>query len=118
MALGSSGVVAAVFTPQQWLAVVGGLLAVGSAVWSYIAAHPSKVNPLQAVERLVRAGGQSAQWDAAIARLEPLLVAMAERGARAAIHARAGILAGPLDAVADKAIQTGADTAAGHLKIS
>jgi hypothetical protein len=117
MAAGSPLLVKGIVTGDQWTAIAGGAVALISAAWSYVAAHPGKTPPLQAVQALVKTGGQAPQWDAALERLEPLLVKMAEKGAAAAIHAKAGILAGPLDAVADKAIQSAADQAAGHLKI-
>jgi hypothetical protein len=105
-------------TGSQWQAIVGGLLAIGSAVWSYVAAHPGKTNPLAAVQAMVRSGGQRASWNGDVSVLEPLVLELARKALDAEMKARAGLLAGPADALADKAMQTAADTAAAHLRIS
>jgi hypothetical protein len=104
-------------TGNQEQAIVGGVLAVGSAVWSYVAAHPSKTNPLQSVLGLVRKGGQAQAWDGDVSALERALLPVVERVVDAQIRARAGILAGPLDAAANAALAHAAGEADSHLKI-
>jgi hypothetical protein len=118
MALGSSGAVASLFSGQQWGAVVGGLLAVVSAIWSYAASHPSKIDPLTALMALVAHGGQASVWDAAAERLAAAAVPLLEARADAIVRARAGILAAPLEGVEHAAVKDAAAQAVAHLKIT
>jgi uncharacterized membrane protein len=90
---------------DQLGAIIGGLLAIASALWSYIAAHPSKVSALVSLLNLVRAGGNQRAWNGDVAVLVPLLLPTIESVVDAQIKAKAGILAGPLDAAANAAIR-------------
>jgi hypothetical protein len=117
MALGTTGAFAAMFTSSQWLSIVGGVMAIASGVWSWVAAHPSRTSPLRAVQALVKAGGQAKSWDADTQALEAAILPIVERAVDAQIRTRAGILAGPADALANRTLQSAAGTAAGHLEI-
>ncbi|MBV8683541.1 MAG: hypothetical protein JO111_11740 [Caulobacteraceae bacterium] len=87
-------------------AIVGGSVAVASAVWSYAAAHPSKVSPFATVLAWVRAGRQGGAWDGDLAKLEPLLLPIVEKLVDDQIKVRAGVAAGPLDEAANAALRT------------
>lgn len=118
MSLGTSGGLAAVFTGQQWGVVVGAIVTVISALWSYAAAHPSKTNPLQTVLGIVRKGGQTQAWNVDVGALEAALLPAIERVVDAQIKARAAILSGPLDAAANAALKSGGNQVAEHLRIT
>ncbi len=61
MAAGSPLLVKGIVTGDQWTAIAGGAVALISAAWSYVAAHPGRTPPLQAVQALVKAGDPSAE---------------------------------------------------------
>ncbi len=109
MAAGAPLLVRGVVTNTDWQAIVGGLTALASAVWSYVAAHPNHANPLAALKALVKTGGQAGPWDRAEQALGAAALPLVETEADKAIHAKAhGLLAGPIDTVANAALKDGA----------
>jgi cytochrome c biogenesis protein CcdA len=118
MGVGMSSAVATLFTNQEWTAVVGGLLAILSAVWTYVSAHPGKTPFLPMIMSLVRRGGQSGAWNGDVEAIKAALLPDIEALVDAQIKARAGILSGPLDHAANAALAQAAGQAAGHLIIS
>jgi hypothetical protein len=111
MGVGTPLLARGLVTGTDWQSIVGGGVALTSAVWSYAATHPSKVNPLQMILGLVRAGGGAKAWDADLVTLKPLLVAIVRQEIDAQIKAKAGIMAVPLDGVANAAIAASASKA-------
>jgi hypothetical protein len=117
MGVGAVPFVSGIATGAQWQAIVGGLLALASAIWSYVAAHPSRVGPVRTVLALVRRGGRSKAWDGDVDALVAALLPKIDSQVDARIKARAGPFAGPVDMAANAAIKDAADTAADHLII-
>jgi hypothetical protein len=107
MAAGTPLIAHSYLSGSQEEAIIGGVLAVGSAVWSYLAAHPSKVSALRTVLGIVSRGGQARAWDGDVDALGAALLPFIEKTVDARISARAGILSGPLDAAANAAIRDG-----------
>jgi hypothetical protein len=104
-------------TGKQEEAIIGGLIAVGSAAWSYIAKHPSRTPPLQTILGLVRQGGRQGAWNGDVGQLEAALLPVVEKLVDQQIKSRAGVLSGPLDGAANAAIKAGAEQTAEHLRI-
>jgi hypothetical protein len=117
MGVGTPLLARGLLTGDQLGAIVGGLLAIASAAWSYLAAHPGKTSLVASVLGFVRAGGRRAQWNGDVQALASALVPIVERAVDARIKARAGILAAPLDAAANAVIRDGAAKAEATMAI-
>lgn len=100
-------------TASQEQAIVGGLLAALSVGWSYLAAHPSTQTPLDLLLGLARQApaASRAAYDTGLNEAEAALLARITPLLHAQIAAHAGLLAGPADALADRAVRRMADTA-------
>jgi hypothetical protein len=107
MALGTPLLARGLVTGDQLGAIVGGLLALASAVWSYVAAHPGG-DPLASLKAMIARGGQGAAYDKALAALVRSMTPQLKAALDAQIKARAGILAGPVDGIANALIDQGA----------
>jgi lysozyme len=117
MAAGTPLLAHGLATASQWQSIVGGLLAIGSAVWSYAAAHPSQTSALTSLLRMVRKGGQGPAWNGDVAALEAAVLPLVEKAVDAQIKARAGILSGPVDLAANAVIKDAAGQVISHLRI-
>jgi len=117
MAAGAIPLAHGLATASQWQAIVGGLLAIGSAAWSYLAAHRSQTSGLASLLGMVRKGGQGPAWNGDVAALEAAVLPLVEKAVDAQIKARAGILAGPIDMTADAVIKNAAGQVVSHLRI-
>ena len=118
MGVGTPLLARGLVTTDNWQAIVGGLLALASAIWSYLAAHPSKTPLIQTALSLVRDGGQSKAWNNDLTTMEAAMLPMVEKIVDEKIHAKAGVLAVPLDGVANAAIREAAANETRGLKIS
>jgi lysozyme len=117
MAAGAIPLAHGLATASQWQAIVGGLIAVGSAVWSYLAAHPSQTSALTSLLGMVRKGGQGPAWNGDVAALEAAVLPLVEKAVDAQIKARAGVLSGPVDLAANAVIKDAAGQVVSHLRI-
>jgi lysozyme len=117
MAAGAIPLAHGLATASQWQAIVGGLIAIGSAVWSYLAAHPSQTSALTSLLRMVRKGGQGPAWNGDVSALEAAVLPLVEKAVDAQIKARAGVLAGPVDMAANAVIKDAAGQVVRHLRI-
>lgn len=87
------------------------------ALWAYAVAHPSTVSPFAMVAKLIgKAGGQKA-WNGDVEALGTALIPVIEQLVDAKIKAKAGLFAGPLDAVANTAIKDGASQAEAAVEV-
>jgi len=119
MAVGSPLLVKGVVTGDQWQAIAGGLVAVISAVWSWVANHPSHADALKQALGLLRRSSASnrATYDAALTAAEAAALARATPVLNRLIGQHAGILAHPVEAIADREVHALADQAVDHLKV-
>jgi lysozyme len=117
MAAGAIPLAHGLATASQWQAIVGGLIALGSAVWSYVAAHPSRTGALASLLGTVRKGAQGQAWNGDVTALEAAILPLVEKAVDAQIKARAGVLAGPVDMAANAAIKDAAGQVVSHLRI-
>jgi len=117
MAAGAIPLAHGLATASQWQAIVGGLIAIGSAVWSYAAAHPSQTSALASLLGMVRKGGQGPAWNGDVAALEAAVLPLVEKAVDAQIKARAGVLAGPVDMAANAVIKDAAGQVVSHLRV-
>lgn len=92
---------------DQLGAIIGGLLAIVSAVWSYAAAHPGGPSLLGRVLALAAASRRPRAWDADATALGSALLPIIENLVDRQIRARAGVLSTPLDAAANAALRSG-----------
>jgi hypothetical protein len=90
---------------DQLGAIIGGLLAVASAVWSYAAAHRGGPSLLARVLALAASAHRPRAWDADAAALGTALLPVLESIVDREIRSRAGVLSGPLDAAANAALR-------------
>jgi hypothetical protein len=102
---------------DQLGAIIGGLLAAASAIWSYAAAHPSKVGLLTSLRTMIERGGQSKAWNGDVEALASALLPLIEKSIDTQIRARAGILAGPLDTAANAIAKQGVTQAEAELSV-
>ncbi|HSZ50449.1 MAG TPA: hypothetical protein VK801_02665 [Caulobacteraceae bacterium] len=91
---------------DQLGAIIGGLLAIASAVWSYAAAHSGGPSLLARVLALAASGTRPRAWDADAAALGAALLPILESLVDRQIRSRAGVLSGPLDTAANAALRT------------
>ncbi len=117
MAAGAIPLAHGLATASQWQAIVGGLIAIGSAVWSYLAAHPSQTSALASLLGMVRKGGQAPAWNGDVWALEAAVLPLVEKAVDVQIKARAGVLAGPVDLAANAVIKDAAGQVVSHLRI-
>jgi len=117
MAAGAIPLAHGLATASQWQAIVGGLIAIGSAVWSYLAAHPSHTSALASLLGMVRGGRQGPAWNGDVAALEAAVLPLVEKAVDAQIKARAGVLAAPVDMAANAVIKDAAGQVVSHLRI-
>jgi len=117
MAAGAIPLAHGLATASQWQAIVGGLIAIGSAVWSYLAAHPSRTSALTGLLGMVRKGGQGPAWNGDVSALEAAVLPIVERAVDARIKPRAGVFAAPVDLAANAVIKDAAGQVVSHLRI-
>jgi lysozyme len=117
MAAGAIPLAHGLATASQWQAIVGGVIAIGSAVWSYLAAHPSRTSALTSLLGMIRKGGQGPAWNGDVTALEAAVLPLVEKAVDARIKARAGVLAGPVDLAANAVIKDAAGQVVSHLRI-
>jgi hypothetical protein len=90
---------------DQLGAIIGGLLAIASAVWSYAAAHRGGPSLLARVLALAASARRPREWDADATALGAALLPILETLVDRQIRSRAGVLSGPLDAAANAALR-------------
>jgi hypothetical protein len=117
MAAGAIPLAHGLATASQWQAIVGGVIAIGSAVWSYLAAHPSRTSALTSLLGMIRKGGQGPAWNGDVTALEAAVLPLVEKAVDARIKARAGVRAGPVDLAANAVIKDAAGQVVSHLRI-
>lgn len=106
--------------------VVGALMTLIGVTWQVINANPSKQSPIAMLMAILGkvSPAQQQAWNGAVKAAEAAIEARLIPIIHAQVKAHAGILAGPVDGLADKALSQAADTLAGavevpaHLKIS
>ncbi|MDE2355415.1 MAG: hypothetical protein KGL69_01535 [Alphaproteobacteria bacterium] len=118
MGIGAPLVARGVMTGAQEQAVVGGVLAAICIAWQILNANPHRQSPIALIQSLVSRGGGSGAYNAALPQAEAALVARIEAMVDAAIHKKAGLLAGPLDTAANAAIRDAGGQLVDHLRIS
>ena len=118
MGVGTPLLVKGLVTSDQWQAIVGGVLALASALWSYLAAHPGQQGFLATLQGLARSGGQGTAWNGDTAALIDLMAPKLEAMIDAQIEARVGFLAGPVDGAANAGMRDAAGQLIDHLRIS
>jgi hypothetical protein len=106
-------------TNAELPAIVGGLVAAISAAWSWMAAHPSSGSPLSGLLAAVRhaPAPDQAAYDAGLTAAEAAALAQATPALNRIIAAHVGLLAGPVQAIADREARAVADEAVDHLKV-
>lgn len=103
-----------VLSHDQVTTIVTDVVSLIGIAYALFAANPSKQSPIVFLMGLVGKAPKvdQAQWNSAIeaakVALVPSIIALVDQQ----VKARAGILTGPIDAVANKAVETAADTAA------
>ena len=120
MSIGAGLIAKGYVSSIEWPQIVGGLLAAFSAVWSYVAKHPSKVSVLNELRGLIKASGaaNAASYDGALTAAEAYALAQALPVINKVIAAHIPkLLRAPVDQVADQAARTVADQAVDHLRI-
>ena len=92
---------------DQLGAIIGGLLAIASAAWSYAAAHRGGVSLLGRLLAFAAASGRTKSWNSDAQDLGAALLPVLENLVDRQIRARAGLIAAPLDAAANAALRAG-----------
>lgn len=90
---------------DQLGAIIGGLLAIASATWSYAAAHRGEPTLLARALALAASARRPRSWNADAAALGAALLPVLESLVDRQIRSRAGVLSGPLDAAANAALR-------------
>ena len=92
----------------------GDIVSLVGLVYGVLAANPNHQSPLTMLLKVLigMTPGQKETWNASVQALTASLLPDVEKMVDAQIRARAGILAGPVDAVANTAIAQGAAAAA------
>ncbi|HEY2051195.1 MAG TPA: hypothetical protein VGH03_17790 [Caulobacteraceae bacterium] len=90
---------------DQLAAIIGGLLAIASAIWSYAAAHQGGPSLLARVLPLAASARRSRAWNADAAALGAALLPVLESIVDRQIRSRAGVLSAPLDVAANAALR-------------
>ena len=111
-------------TSSQESAIVGGVLAVASVAYGYLASHSSHQNPVALIRSLVAKApaADQAAFDTGLTDAEAAIIARLTPIIHAQVRAHFGLLAGPVDGMADTVLRTAADAAVTavsvpHLKI-
>jgi hypothetical protein len=113
-AAGQSLIASHVLTDRQLSDAVGDIVSLIGVAYAAFSANPHKQAPIAWLMSLLGKAPKSdqQQWNAAIQQakqeLAPAIVALVNTE----IKRHAGILAGPIDAIADTAVKQAADTAA------
>ncbi len=118
MGVGAPLVARGVMTGAQEQAVGGGILAAICVAWQILNANPHRQSPIVLLKSLVSRGGGTSAYNEALPQAEAALVAKIEAMVDAAIHRKAGILAGPVDTAANAVIRDAGAQAVEHLRIS
>ena len=98
---------------------VAAIVTLAGVAWAVINANPDRRSPIAILLSLVKAApadGQAA-WNHGLSEAEADLLARLTPVIHAEIKARAGLLAGPLDTIADAAARQAADAAASALRV-
>lgn len=108
-----------VFTPVQVDTLTTAIVSIAGVIYALVAASPNHQSPIVLIMGILGRApkAQQAQWDAALAQAEAAALAKLQPMVDAQIKARLGLLAGPVDGLANTALKDGADAAAAHLTI-
>lgn len=120
MGAGAIYVQQGVVSSSQETAIIGGVLALASVAYGYLASHSSHQNPIAVIRSIIGRAPppQQAAYDAAVAQGEAWLIATLTPIIHAQVKAHVGaLLAGPIDGVADKALKQAADKAVAAIEI-
>jgi hypothetical protein len=104
----------------EWPQIVGGLLAAGSAAWSWLARHPSRASLVDTVRGLVAASAPAnrATFDGALTAAEAAALAAAVPALNKIIAAHVpGLVRAPVENAADKVARSLGDQAVRHLRV-
>jgi hypothetical protein len=95
-----------ILSDAQLNLAVGDILSLIGLAYAVFAANPAKKSPIVWLLGLIEAApkARQAQWNAAVAAAAEALIPRLEAAIDARIHAKAGILAGPIDSIANHEI--------------
>lgn len=95
-----------VLSDAQLNLAVGDVMSLIGLAWAVFAASPSRQSPIVWLMGLLKAAPRprQAQWNAAVEAAAAALIPRLEAAIDARIHAHAGILAGPIDGLANHEI--------------
>jgi len=106
VAAGQDLVTRHVLSSEQLNTAVGAVVSLVGVAWAVFAAHPGRPSPIVALLAMLRRApkAEQARWNAAIEAAAAALVPRIEAAIDARIRAKAGVLAGPIDAIANHEI--------------
>jgi hypothetical protein len=113
VAAGQDLVTRHLLSSDQLNTAAGAVVSLVGVAWAVFAANPSRPSPIVSLLALLKRapGPEQARWNAAIEAAAAALVPRIEAAIDARIRAKAGLLAGPIDAIANHEITHLADAA-------